>query len=132
MQKTLFAPVDRALTAPPLRTESSLVAVCCEAFGLSASESRVFVMLLKYDHASAADLYAAQRSGGGGQVKAVGVTIHGLRKKLAHHDIEIFSTYGVGYRLAAGARDRTRKLLAAFGEDIVAAVASPAERQGAD
>jgi DNA-binding response OmpR family regulator len=130
MQKTPFARVDRALTAPPLRTDSSLVAVCCQALGLTLAESRVFVTLLKYDHVTKADLHAAQRSGGGGQVKAVGVTVHWLRKKLAHYDIEVVNIYGLGYRLATGARDRTRKLLAEYGQDIVAAVTPPAEPAG--
>jgi DNA-binding response OmpR family regulator len=124
MQKTSFARVDRALTAPPLRTESSLVAVCCQAFELTLNESRIFVTLLKQDHAIKAELRAALAPNGDPvpNIKAVGVTVHFLRKKLAPHGIEVVNIYGLGYRLAQGARDRTRKVLAGYGEDIVAAV----------
>jgi hypothetical protein len=127
MQKTSFARVDRALTAPPLRTESSLVAVCCQALGLSVNESRIFVALLKFDHATKAELHAALFPSGTPvtRVQTVGVVIHWLRKKLAPHGIEVVNIYGLGYRLAAGARDRTCKLLAAYGQDIVAAVTPP-------
>ena len=44
--------VDRALTAPPLRSndESSLVAICCLLLKLAPIESRAFVKLVKHDH----------------------------------------------------------------------------------
>ena len=58
MQKS-FARVDPALAAPPLRTKSSLVVVCCQAFGLTLAQSRIFVALLKHDHVSKAGLHAA-------------------------------------------------------------------------
>jgi DNA-binding response OmpR family regulator len=130
MPKTSFAQVDRALTAPPLRTESSLVAVCCQALGLSLAESRIFVTLLKYDHATKAQLQAALSPNGGPATtdKAVGVVIHWLRKKLHRHGVAIINIYGLGYRLEEGARDRSRKLLVAYGQDIVEAVTPPAAR----
>jgi hypothetical protein len=88
--------------------------------------------LLKQDHATTPELHVAQRSDGS-QVKAVGVTIHWLRKKLAPHGIEIVNIYGLGYRLAKGDRDRTRKILADYGADIVSAVtplpAKPSETE---
>jgi DNA-binding response OmpR family regulator len=128
MSKTAFARVDRALAKPPLHTESSLVSVCCQALGLSLAESRLFVVLLKFDHATKADLHRALAPNGGPvpTVKAVGVTVHFLRRKLAPFGVEVINTYGVGYRLAQGARDRTRKLLATYGKDIVEAVTLPA------
>jgi DNA-binding response OmpR family regulator len=131
MPKTSFAQVDRALTAPPLRTESSLIAVCCQAFGLSLAESRIFVALLKHDHVSKAGLHAALFPDGDPvtNIKGVGVTIHTLRKKLARFGIEIINIYGLGYRLAEGARDRTCKQLAEYGQDIVSAVTPPAEQR---
>jgi hypothetical protein len=127
MQKTSFARVDRALAGPPLRSETSLIAVCCQAFKLTLAESRIFVALLKQDHATKAELHAALSPDGGLATtgKAVGVVIHWLRKKLAPHSIEVINIYGMGYRLAEGARDRTRKLLAAYGQDIVNAVTPP-------
>ena len=130
MPKASFARVDRALAMPPLRTESSLVAVCCQAFELTLAQSRIFVALLKYDHATKAELHAALSPNGdpAPDIKIVGVTVHFLRKKLARFGIEIINIYGLGYRLAEGARDRTRKLLAGYGQDIVAAVTPLADQ----
>ena len=124
MQKTSFARVDRTLAMPPLRTESSLIAVCCQAFKLTLNESRIFVTLLKFDHATKAELQAALSPNGDPvtNIQGVGVTTHTLRKKLASHNIDIISIYGLGYRLAEGARDRTRKILAEYGQDIISAV----------
>jgi DNA-binding response OmpR family regulator len=129
MSKTAFARVDRALTFPPLRTESSLVAVCCQAFELTLAQSRIFVALLKQDHATKAELQAALSPSGDPvpDIKIVGVTIHFLRRKLARFGIEIVNIYGLGYRLAEGARDRTCKQLAEYGQDIVEAVTPPAK-----
>ena len=45
MPKASFARVDRALAMPPLRTELSLVAVCCQAFELTLAQSRIFAAL---------------------------------------------------------------------------------------
>ena len=61
-------------------------------------------------------------------IQGVGVTIHTLRKKLASHGIDIINIYGLGYRLAEGARDRTRKLLADYGQDIMDAVTPLADQ----
>ena len=78
--------------------------------------------LLKYDHATKAALHAALFPNGDPvtNIQGVGVTVHFLRKKLARYGIDVINIYGLGYRLAEGARDRTRKLLADYGEDIIA------------
>jgi len=52
----------------------------------------------------------------------VDVVVYRIRQKLARHGIGIVSIHGFGYRLSEGARGRTRKLLAAYGADIIDAV----------
>jgi DNA-binding response OmpR family regulator len=122
-------PVDRALTAPPLRSnnESSLVALCSQLLALTPAESRVFVRLLKHAFVSKEDLHAAMSSDGKPTtgVKIVDVVISRLRRKLAPHGVELNTVYGQGVRLADGTRDRIRKILAEYGEEIIAATTAP-------
>jgi DNA-binding response OmpR family regulator len=124
--------VTFSLTAPPridrARLELSLGVTCCLEFGLTLAESRAFVALLKHECLTKPELHAAIARDGAPatDAKVVGVTIHWLRKKLSHRGIEIISIYGVGYKLARGARARARELLAEHGMDIdVIAPATP-------
>ena len=114
--------VDRALTAPPLRSknESSLVAICCLLLKLAPIESRAFVKLIKHDFVSREELHAAISHDT--DIKIVDVVIYRLRRKLLRHRIEIHTIRKLGYRLHQNARDRIRKILAEYGEEIISAV----------
>src|SRR5258705_9642272 len=91
-------PVDRALTAPPLRSsnESSLVAICCQLLALTPAESRMFVWLVKHGLASKEELHVAMSPGGDPVtgIKIVDVIIYRLRKKLTQHGIRIHTIWG--------------------------------------
>jgi len=115
--------VDRMLTAPPRRSESSLVAVCSLLLKLTPAESRAFVKLLKHDFVSREELHAAVSHNTESNI--VDVTIYKLRKKLALHGIKIDTIWGQGFRLRENARDKIRKVLAEYGEEIVSAVTPP-------
>ena len=114
--------VDRALTAPPLRSndESSLVAICCLLLKLAPIESRAFVKLVKHDHVTREELHAAISHDT--EIKIVDVVIYRLRRKLARHRIEIHTIRKLGYRLHKNARDKIRRILAGYGEEIISAV----------
>jgi DNA-binding response OmpR family regulator len=122
--------VDRALTAPPLRrrNESSLVAICCQLLTLTPTESRVLVKLVKHDPVTKKDLHAATAPDGKAvsKINSLNVVVCNLRQKLAPHDIEIKTVWGYGFRLPEDARDRVRRILAEYGEEIVAATTPPA------
>jgi len=117
--------IDRALTAPPLRSnnESSLVAISCLLLKLAPIESRAFVKLVKHDFVSKEELHAAITHAT--QTKIVDVVIYRLRKKLARHSIKIDTIWGLGYRLRQESRDKIRKILAEYGEEIISAVTPP-------
>jgi DNA-binding response OmpR family regulator len=127
MQKMFH--IDRALTAPPLRsnTESSLVATFCLLLGLTRAESRAFVKLVKHDHVTKRELHRALSHNNNPVtgIKIVDVTVSHLRKKVALHNIEVITVRGVGFRLAEDARDRIRRLLAEYGEDVISAATPP-------
>jgi len=111
-----------SLTSPPRIMSSSEpppVVSCCEKFGLAPTEGRAFVALLKHAHVSKENLHAAiSGNDPTTDIKIVGVTIHGMRKKLLRHGIEIVSLYGFGYRLGHGSHARARELLAGHDIDI--------------
>jgi DNA-binding response OmpR family regulator len=117
------------LTAPPLRgdTESALVATCRTVFALTPAEARAFVQLVKHEQVAKTDLHAAISAAGKPptNVKIVDVVVGQLRKKLGPHGIQIDVIYGWGFKLADGARDRVRKLLAEYGGDVLVAATPP-------
>jgi hypothetical protein len=85
------------------------------------------VRLVKYDHATRQEIHSAMADGDpvtGNKI--IDVVISRLRRKLAPHSIKIATIWGLGFRLAEDSRDRIRKLLAAYGADIVAAATPPA------
>jgi DNA-binding response OmpR family regulator len=121
--------VDRALTAPPLRsnTEASLVATFSLLLRLTHAESRALVRLAKHDHVSREELHAAVShddhpvTG----IKIVDVVIYRLRRKLSPFGIEVTTVRGQGYTLAESARDSLRKILGEYGQDVIAAAVPP-------
>jgi DNA-binding response OmpR family regulator len=138
MQKTAVSEVidqhrvDRALTAPPLRsnTESSLVATFSLLLGLTHAESRALVKLVKHEHVTRAELHRAMSHNDNptSGIKIVDVTICGMRKKLEHlHAVKIITVRGQGFRLDKNSRDRLRKILAEYGEDVISAATPPAK-----
>jgi hypothetical protein len=107
----------RAEAAPPSRTEV-LVTACRTAFGLSRSEARAFVPLLEHAYATTRDLHRAiaREENPTTTIKIVNVVLAAVRKKIA--PIKIENIHGVGFKLAANARDRIAKKLAKYGADI--------------
>jgi two-component system, OmpR family, response regulator TctD len=128
--------VDRALTAPPLRSnaESSLVATFSLLFKLTRAESRALVKLVKFDHVSKEELHQAIAHDDNPVtgVDNVKVVIYRLRQELDPHDIKLVTVRGLGYRLDPTARDRIRKILAEYGEDVISAATPPAIRQASE
>ena len=112
--------IDRALTAPPLRSNSelSLVVTFCVLFELTRAEGRALVRLVKYDHATRQEIHIAIADGEPATgANIVDVVIGRLRRKLKSHDIEIATIYGLDFRLAADSRERIWRLLADYGEE---------------
>jgi DNA-binding response OmpR family regulator len=120
--------VDRALTAPPLRrrNESSLVAICSQLLALTPAESRVLVKLVKHEIVPREGLRAVMGAAATGST-VVNVVVCRLRKKLAPHGIKIITAWGYGFRLPEDARDRIRKILSRYGEEIISATTPPAD-----
>jgi DNA-binding response OmpR family regulator len=121
--------VDRALTAPPLRsnTESSLVATFSLLFSLTRAQSRIFVILVRFDHATREELHVAMAHDDDPTtaIKIVDVVIGRLRRKLDPFNIKIVTVWSLGYRLEPTSRDRVRKILAEYGADIISAATPP-------
>jgi DNA-binding response OmpR family regulator len=120
--------VDRALTAPPLRrrNESSLVAICSQLLTLTPAESRVLVKLVKHKIVPREDLRAVMGAAATGST-VVNVVVCRLRKKFAPHGIKIITAWGYGFQLPEDARDRVRKILAQYGEEIISATTPPTD-----
>lgn len=123
--------IDRALTVPPLRsnTEASLVATLCLIFKLTPAEGRALVKLLKYDHTTKAEIHAAIADDDNPPTGAriVSVVIYQIRRKLARHNVQISTIWRLGFRLDKNSRDIIRKLVAEYGEDVVAAATPPGQ-----
>ena len=122
--------IDRALTAPPVRgsdDETTFTVTCGLLFGLTHAEARTFVKLLKHDLVARTELHAAMSAVDNPTTrgKIIDVVVCRLRKKLGPYGIKIDTVRGFGFKLADDARDIIRKLLAEYGEDVLAAAATP-------
>jgi hypothetical protein len=105
--------------APPSQVDpqAPLFVACVGAFGLTVAESRVLLELMQHQYVSRQGLHDA--IGGRGKSNNVDVVVCRMRRKLAPHGIEIVTVWGSGFRLAEGARDRIRKLLAKHDPKLV-------------
>ena len=124
--------IDRTLTAPPLcsNPESSLTVTFSLLFGLPRAMSRALVQLVKHDHATRELLHVAlSGSEPASKSNIVEVSVYCMRKRLKPHGVEIITLCKQGYRLTPDSRDKIRKILAAYGADIVAA-ATPTGNPG--
>jgi len=121
--------IDRALTAAPLRSndETALVVTCGLLFKLTHAEARTFVKLLKHDLVARAELHAAMAADDNPTTESniLNVVVFRLRRKLSPYGIQIDTIRGFGFKLADDARGTVRRLLAEYGEDILAAAAAP-------
>jgi hypothetical protein len=106
--------------------QAPLFVACSAALGLTAVESRVLLELMAASsHVSRRGLHDA--IGGKGKINNVDVIVCKLRQKLRPHGIEIITVWGIGYRLAGGAHDRIRKLLAKHDPKLVLERPKPGE-----
>src|SRR6516165_2428390 len=120
--------IDRALTAPPVRgsdDETTFTVTCGLLFGLTHAEARTFVKLLKHDLVARAELHAAMAADDNPATESniLNVVVFRLRRKLSPYGIQIDTICGFGFKLADDARGTVRRLLAEYGEDILAAAA---------
>jgi hypothetical protein len=120
--------VDRMLTIPPSHNNSelALVATLCTLFDLTRAEGRMLLHLVKWHLAAREELHRAMSDGDPVTgIKIIDVVVGRLRRKLKPHGIAIATIYGLGFQLPADSRERLRGLLAAYGEDVLAAAAPP-------
>jgi DNA-binding response OmpR family regulator len=90
-------------------------------FGLSPAESRALVKLMGHKQVSRQAMHAAMSPDGSpvSKIKTIDVVISQMRRKLAPHGLAIVTVHGLGFKLAEGAHDRIRRLLAEHNPALV-------------
>lgn len=84
----------------------------CAAFGLTANQARVFLVILALGYAPKTTIHAAVLKQRQVNDKLVDVYVCNLRKRLRLHDIAIKTHWGIGYEIEAADRARAVRLLA--------------------
>src|SRR5262245_30584003 len=111
--------IVRASPPPQVDTRTPLIMALNRLFGLTPTESRALIALLENKQVSREALHTATSHDGNpvSKIKTIDVSICKLRKKLTRHGIEVDTIYGLGFKLAEGARDRIYQQLADAGFD---------------
>jgi DNA-binding response OmpR family regulator len=123
--RTALAQLRTIRAAPPDDTQARLLLVFSQLFGLTATQSRALVALMKHGQVSREAMHAAMAHDGipASNIKTVSVIIGTMRKKLEPFGIEVITVWGIGFRLGAGAGDRVNRLLAGHGGAAIEQVA---------
>jgi hypothetical protein len=110
-------------TSPPSHVDprTPLLLALNHLFGLSPAESRGLVELLGHQQVSRQAMHVAVSADGTpvSRINVIDVIIYNMRRKLAPHDLKIVAVHGLGFKLAEGARDRIRRLLAEHSPELV-------------
>jgi DNA-binding response OmpR family regulator len=113
--------VVRASPPPHVDPRTPLLLALNQIFQLSPAESRALVELMEHKQVSREAMHAAMAHDGNptSQIKTIDVVVSRMRRKLVPHSIAIVTVHGLGFRLAEGAHDRIRKLLAKYDPGLV-------------
>jgi hypothetical protein len=106
-------------TSPPSHVDvrTPLLMALNWLFNLSPAEGRALIELMQYGQVSREALHVAMSPDGTAvsNIKTIDVVVSRMRRKLASHGIKIVTVWGLGFKLAEGARNRIHQQLVGQG-----------------